>query len=322
MATNDGSLLCITYIIICAHDLACNQELLDATMMAMKQAVGSCSEGSQEKIINKALGVLLSSNCLQWMESISGNTPSEAEGLQQIHKLDSFAIRDEWITSLFASIVIALRPQTYIQNGKFILQFFITTLLNGHVPSAQALGSLVNKLPLKITGTPLSKNLCLDEAVDMIFHSCIWTSYNGSTYERGSSEIDLSSLRLCSLSPESDKIHATIGLAWIGKGLLMRGHEKVKDITMTLLNCMISDGDRGSLPNSKHPSLVCNDEDLHHQLMKSAADAFHIIMSDSESCLNKRYHATIRPLYKQRFSNTVMPILSTLMLKYDSPSIR
>ncbi|CAA2933443.1 MMS19 nucleotide excision repair homolog isoform X1 [Olea europaea subsp. europaea] len=297
-------------------------ELLDATMMAMKQAVGSCSEGSQEKIINKALGVLLSSNCLQWMESISGNTPSEAEGLQQIHKLDSFAIRDEWITSLFASIVIALRPQTYIQNGKFILQFFITTLLNGHVPSAQALGSLVNKLPLKITGTPLSKNLCLDEAVDMIFHSCIWTSYNGSTYERGSSEIDLSSLRLCSLSPESDKIHATIGLAWIGKGLLMRGHEKVKDITMTLLNCMISDGDRGSLPNSKHPSLVCNDEDLHHQLMKSAADAFHIIMSDSESCLNKRYHATIRPLYKQRFSNTVMPILSTLMLKYDSPSIR
>ncbi|KAL2516268.1 ARM repeat superfamily protein [Forsythia ovata] len=294
-------------------------ELLDATMTAMKQAVGNCSEESQETIINKALGVLLSSNCFRWMESISGNTPLKAEGLQQIHKLDSFAIRDEWITSLIASVVIALRPQTYIPNGKLILQFFITTLLNGHVhvPSAQALGSLVNKLPLKITGTPLSKNFSLDEAVDMIFHSCIWTSC-----ERGSSEIDLSSLRLCSLSTESVKIHAVIGLAWIGKGLIMRGHEKVKDITMTLLSCMISDGNTGSLPNLQHPSNVCNDEDMHHQLMKSAADAFHIIMSDSESCLNRRYHASIRPLYKQRFFNTMMPILSSLMLKSDSPSIR
>ncbi|XP_047961342.1 MMS19 nucleotide excision repair protein homolog isoform X4 [Salvia hispanica] len=58
-------------------------------------------------------------------------------------------------------------------------------------------------------------------------------------------------------------------------------------------------------------------EDM-HQLRTTAADAFHIIMSDSGECLSRAYHATIRPLYKQRFFSTIMPIFLSLVIKSDA----
>jgi DNA repair/transcription protein MET18/MMS19 len=69
----------------------------------------------------------------------------------------------------------------------------------------------------------------------------------------------------------------------------------------------------------KHHSLEKSfEQDLHPSVMKSAADAFHILMSDSEVCLNRKFHAIIRPLYKQRFFSTMMPILQPLIMKNDS----
>ncbi|GKD71178.1 RNA-directed DNA polymerase, eukaryota, partial [Tanacetum coccineum] len=80
----------------------------------------------------------------------------------------------------------------------------------------------------------------------------------------------------------------------MGKGLLMRGHEKVKDVIKFLLNCLISN-------ESIDSSADCQD------LMRAAADSL---------------HATIRPLYKQRLFSMVMLILRSSVVKSDSPVTR
>lgn len=110
------------------------------------------------------------------------------------------------------------------------------------------------------------------------------------------------------------EIHSIVGLAWIGKGLLMRGHEKVKDITIVFLECLQSNGRMGALPLEENN---CN-WDMRLSAMKCAADAFQVLMSDSELCLNRKFHAIIRPLYKQRFFSTIMPILQSLIIQSDS----
>ncbi|KAL0341969.1 UNVERIFIED_CONTAM: MMS19 nucleotide excision repair protein [Sesamum calycinum] len=295
-------------------------DLLGATMTAMKKAVGSCSEESQEIIINKASGVLFSSTVFGSMGFKSGSSILKEEGLQQTQNYVNSSGRDEWLTSLFASVVVALRPQTGIPNGKMILQLFITSLLNGHVPSAHALGSLVNKLPLETKGIESSRRLILNEALDMIFYSFVGTCRDDSTSGNDGSGVNISSLRLNTSRIQSE-INTVIGLAWIGKGLLMRGHEKVKDITMTLLSFLTLDCEAGVSKQFQNLVEVLDEEGV-HQLMKCAGDAFHIIMSDSGECLNRMYHATVRPLYKQRFFSTIMPILLSLVVKSESSFVR
>ncbi|KAK4427289.1 MMS19 nucleotide excision repair protein [Sesamum alatum] len=295
-------------------------DLLGATMTAMKKAVASCSEQSQEIIIDKASGVLFSSTVFGSVGFKSGSSILKEEGLQQTQNYGNSFGRYEWLTSLLASVVIALRPQTGIPNGKMILQLFITSLLNGHVPSAHALGSLVNKLPLETKEIESSRRLSLNEALDMILYSFIGTCRYDSTSGNDGSGVNISSLRL-NTSRIQLEINTVIGLAWIGKGLLMRGHEKVKDITMTLLSFLTLDCEAG-VPKQFQNLVKVLDEEGVHQLMKCAADAFRIIMSDSGECLNRMYHATIRPLYKQRFFSTIMPILLSLVVKSESSYAR
>lgn len=292
------------------------QDLLAATVVAMKNAVGCCSKESQEIIINKAFGVLFSSTDSGSLGFKSGSPKLKEERLKQTKNIG----RDEWLTSLFASVVIALRPQTSIPNGKMILELFIISLLNGHVPSAHALGSLVNKLPLEIAGMDSSGSFTLNEALDIIFHSFMGTSSYGSISENDASGINLSSLRLNTLRTQPE-MNTVIGLAWTGKGLLMRGHEKVRDITMSLLSFLMLDRQAGF--SKQFENLIEDfDEEGTNKLMICAGDAFHIIMSDSVECLNRTYHATIRPLYKQRFFSTIMPILSSLVVKSESSLVR
>lgn len=290
------------------------QDLLGALMTAMKEAVGNCSKESQEIIINKGFGVLSSSTVFGQMVTKSGSSIVE-EGLQQTHNPGD-SCRDEWLTSLFASVIIGLRPQTSITNGKLIMQLFIKSLLNGHVPSAHALGSLVNKLPLDFSGLESSRNLTLNKALDMISPSFMGISNYDNISQNDGSGIDFSSLSLNTLKMQSG-INTVAGLAWIGKGLLMRGHEKVKDITMALLSFLTLDCEGG---DSKEVQNIV-EEDM-HQLRTSAADAFHIIMSNSGECLSRAYHATVRPLYKQRFFSTILPIFLSLVMKSESSYIR
>lgn len=295
-------------------------------MTAVKLAVAKCSEESQSIIIQKALDVLFSSAAFPSGESISGFESSKLEASQLNHGFNSFPCRDKWIVSLFASVIIALRPQTCVPNGTFIVHVFMTTLLSGHAPAAQALGSMVNKLPLKSNTMDTSDVFSLEEALDIIFSSSVWTLDDNGLLRRpcgtsDDSEIDLGGLRLSNLGSRLLQVHAIIGLAWMGKALLMRGHEKVKDITMTIFSCLLSKNDSGSLSLKQHPIKDSNEEDV-LPLMKSAADAFHVLMSDSEACLNRRFHAVIRPLYKQRYFSTMMPVLISSVVKSNSSITR
>ncbi|XP_076907312.1 MMS19 nucleotide excision repair protein homolog [Bidens hawaiensis] len=231
------------------------KKLLETTMNGMKHAVASCSEDSQSMILDKAFSVLSSSTSFQ----VNGST-------QPV----DFSCRDEWVISLFDSVIIALHPKTQVKNTKEMLHNIMRALSNGHIPSAHALGSLFNKM----------QYFSLEEAMDITFNK----------YIMGNSRLS------------NDII---IGLAWVGKGLLMRGHEIVKDIIKFLLNFLIS---------NESISLFEDREDL----MRAVADSFSIIMSDSEASLNKKFHATVKPLYKQRLFNMVMPILLSSIVQSDS----
>ncbi|KAG5619200.1 hypothetical protein H5410_019024 [Solanum commersonii] len=286
------------------------KELLGATMAAMKQAMTGCSVESQEKVLQKAIDVMETSSFFLSNDLILG-TDLFNKKTQLGQTSEGLSCRDEWITSLFASVVIALRPQTQIPNIRLLLQLLAMTLLEGHIPSAQALGSLVNKLPLNI-----SEDCSLEELIDTLFKNVMWHNISIGKEGNDGGAVAMSNPRLNSLNS-----HAVIGLAWIGKGLLMRGHEKLKDVTMTFLSCLVSNEDQGNL-------LPFNDQmkdPAEHKVLclrKSAADAFHILMSDSDACLNRNYHAIVRPLYKQRFFNIMMPMFLSAIVKCDSSTSR
>lgn len=266
------------------------KKLLETTMNAMKHAVARCSEVSQSLILDKAFNILSSSTSFQLDEPMQ---PAE------------YSCRDEWIISLFDSVIIALHPKAHLNNTNQILQILMRALQNGHVPSAHALGSLLNKMPVKdnkLDADSDAQYCSLEEALDITINRYISDDNN---------EIGVSNLKSSNVNDglEHVSVHGIVGLAWMGKGLLMRGHEKVKDVIKFVLNCLISN-------ESIDSSADCQD------LMRAAADSFSIIMSDSEACLNKRLHATIRPLYKQRLFNMVMPILRSSVVKSDSPITR
>lgn len=279
-------------------------------MAAMKQAVAGCSMESQEKVLRKAFDVMATCSLFLSKDLILG-TNRFNEKSQLCQTFDGLSCRDEWITSLFASVVIALRPQTRIPNIRLLLQLLTTTLLEGHLPSAQALGSLVNKLPVNI-----SEDCSLEEVIDTLFKNEMWCNIIIGKEGNDGGAVNMGNPRISSMNS-----HAVIGLAWIGKGLLMRGHEKLKDVTMTFLSYLVSSGhNRNLLPFKDQIKDGAEHEVL--CLRKSAADAFHILMSDSDACLNRNYHAIIRPLYKQRFFNIMLPMFLSAIVKCDSSTTR
>ncbi|GAB4850294.1 hypothetical protein Ancab_029593 [Ancistrocladus abbreviatus] len=295
------------------------EELLNATLLVFKLAIASCSEEDQCVIVEKACRVTFLSEFCSQLQSMSVLMPMELGG-SPFRDLDVFAPRDEWILSLFAAVIIALRPETNIPNPKAILQIFMAALLKGHIPSAQALGSLVNKMHGKDSKMETSSDFSLEDALELIFKMSLWSSsdnvclMSNKIGETGEICVDAEKRVLL-------QVHFITGLAWIGKGLLMRGHEKIKDITMIFLQCLLSSSEVGD-SLQKQDSLDDRDNVDLLSLMRSAADAFHILMADSEDCLNKRFHATVRPLYKQRLFSTLSPALLSFITKSHSSMTR
>lgn len=288
----------------------------------MKIAVACCSVESQRIIVNKSASVLSLGISAPLKESLF-TTSMQTESFYFDQGMDVYSVRDEWLYSLLASVIVALRPQTRVTKLKDILRLFVTVLLNGNVSAAQALGSLVNKLGLKSDGTDVCQDCTIDEAINIIFRMNVWSSFANDSLERkatisNGNELDLADLSLGSIRSELLQDHVITGLAWIGKGLLMQGHGKVKDIVMVFLDCLSSNGMTDASPSDQSLRKDISDQDLH--LKKCAADAFQILMSDSELCLSRNFHAIIRPLYKQRFFSTVMPIFQSLIIKLD-PSV-
>ncbi|CAI9114214.1 OLC1v1014878C1 [Oldenlandia corymbosa var. corymbosa] len=300
-----------------------NKELLKATVMMLKEAVRCCSCQGQEKVVRRAFKVL-SGSTSTLNASPPGTSLSKSEGLCLSHYSDSDLFKDDWVLVLFTSVVIALRPQTCIPNVNMIVQMLLTSFGRGHICSAQALGSLVNKSPSKSNASNVPKGCGTEEIIDTIFSSSIWTTCksdrgskclepaNGSeTYFSNSlNDLDCAPLHIC----------AIVGFAWIGKGLVMRGHEKVKDIAMAFLGYLDQNINAVDFSQFHGHSEICKEQEW--STARFASDTFHILMSDSGPCLNRRYHAVIRPLYKQRFFSTMMPILSSLMMESDTLSSR
>lgn len=284
-------------------------------MKAVKFAVSNCSETSQNVIVEKAYAVVSSCHFFSWNESAVNAI--DMRGLDISHEL-KLSFRDRWVLSLFSSVIMAIHPQTHVPDVRATLLLFMEMLLKGHLPSAQALGSLVNKFSSKSNGQSTLDDHPLEEAMDIIFNKSISHADSALGISTGigdKSTMNLTDLCFGASNSTPLQINAIVGLAWIGKGLLMRGHEKVKDIVMILLECLSSKDGRHLRQDSGQENC---EQDVSSSVMTYVTDAFHVMMSDSEVCLSRRYHAIIRPLYKQRFFSTMMPILQALIIKSDS----
>ncbi|KAJ8458577.1 hypothetical protein OPV22_031503 [Ensete ventricosum] len=207
-------------------------DVLDQVMTTLKHLVVGCTEESQFLILQKAYSSL--PKTLFVVESLPCAL-SQLEGLQCIQDTTLMSCRDEWIFSLFGSVVIALRPQTPLVNVKILVNLFVVLLLKGNTPAAQALASMVNKWPADVNKSEISYSL--DQAIEEILKSCLWTSESSSNFINRDSCFQK---------------YVVLGLAWIGKGLLMRGHEKVKEITMLLLKCLVAGKNVDITPFQQH----------------------------------------------------------------------
>ncbi|KAL9264214.1 MMS19 nucleotide excision repair protein-like protein [Drosera capensis] len=289
-----------------------NKELLTVILVALKLAVANFSREKQRPIVEKVFMMFsLRESFLR-----SPSVPSQFEGYLVG---DTLAYKDNWIISIFAAIVIALDPKTSISDTNAVVMTFMGAVLKGHVLAAQALGSMVNKMHLKGTELGSASDFYLEDILDIVFKVTLWSLRDDVSLScHGNGEHGV----MCLIGTESVlQVNWILGLAWIGKGLLMRGHEKVNDITLILLQCLLSNSEVSDSPQQSGPSDDGNVQRM-LPLMRSAADAFHTLMSDSEDCLNKRFHATVRPLYKQRLFSTLTSILLTSLTRSQSSMTR
>ncbi|KAJ3670959.1 hypothetical protein LUZ60_008385 [Juncus effusus] len=245
--------------------------ILDSIIQTMKHLVASCTADHQFIILQKSFEIVL--------KTIS----FPVESIPSFDKIQEYksgfsnpvSLQDLNLISLFSSVVISLRPQTLLpnSNSNLILNLFLYFLLNGHIPSAQAFASILNK-------SSTNDKQILDKSIE----NC-----------------------LLILSKDENILRKEIitGFSWIGKGLVMRGDERSKEIIKFLLKCVL---------------LSSENESLDVQL--SAAEGFYVIMSDSEGVLCKNVHAVIKPLYKQRLFASLLPVFLDSMRESDRSNKR
>ncbi|XP_020594037.1 MMS19 nucleotide excision repair protein homolog isoform X3 [Phalaenopsis equestris] len=278
------------------------QDLLDKMMMTVKLVVSGCAVSNQYRVLEKAYNIMLEST----------NFPSESllsscsilEGLHFNQHLYELTSRNKWLLYFLASTVTALHQQTPLTNAAKLLNLLLVFTLKGHLPAAQALASLVNKLSLDVDRLRSSNTYIPAETIEMIldtFCSVLSNNFQNRLLILNSNDGDSLHFYL------NLQINALFGMAWFGKALLMRGDGRVKDIAMAIMKCLLSS--QNTIPSSY--------QDV-HLVARSAADAFHLILSDSDVCLNKNFHAIIRPLYKQRFFSSMLPVLHSVIKECNS----
>ncbi|CAA6672865.1 unnamed protein product [Spirodela intermedia] len=280
------------------------QDISDALMMTTKLVVSGCRVEKQVLIVQKAYSILLSKKFFP-PEQLA--FPSVEESLRLMPCLNQLSRKDALFVSLFASVLLALNPKTPIPDTSLILRFLMLYLLKGCSSAAQALGSLLNKWSLHDTTEPTA--FILEEAIELIL-------------DKGLLEIIDDALKICSVDAGHQLLtHGLVGLSWIGKGLLMRGHEKAEKVIRLLLKCLLLPDNMKTTSSGENIS-VESGQDKHILVARSAADAFHVLLCDSEDCLNKKFHATVRPLYQQRFFSAVMPAMLSSIKDCKSQTTR
>ena len=168
--------------------------------MAIKVVVSGCGIENQVLIVKNTYKVL-SSKKLFSSEQLAFSSIREC--LSLMPHFSQLSQHHVMLISLSASVIMALDPKTPIPDSSMILRFLMLHLLRGCDSSAQALGSLINKWSSHVS-TELTYTT-LEAALDLI--------------------LDHGLLELCSLDFDETQIfiNSLHGLAWIGKGLLMRG---------------------------------------------------------------------------------------------------
>uniref|UniRef100_A0A0E0LHR7 MMS19 nucleotide excision repair protein n=1 Tax=Oryza punctata TaxID=4537 RepID=A0A0E0LHR7_ORYPU len=276
-----------------------SQGLLSSLMMGMKLVVGICTEEQQSLIVQKAYDTISS--------MLSLPVKSMTQHLLTVDEpIPLYSVRDTSLMCMFSSVIVGLRPQTPVPDMLMMINLFTVFLLKGQIPAAHALASIFNK---NLYNSEFSHENKLDKVIDTILERCFSTISLQSnmkislSYAVRSDDANFSESLSGSIESKNDIIS---GLAWLGKGLLMRGDEKVKDVSLFLLKCLCSDQSLAGISSHQEEHGINNSS--YASLATSAADAFHVMMSDSEVCLNKKFHARIKPLYKQRFFSILMPI--------------
>ncbi|KAL5197207.1 hypothetical protein ABZP36_000719 [Zizania latifolia] len=276
-----------------------SQGLLSSLMMGMQLLVGICTEEQQSLIVQKAYATISS------MLSLSVKSMTQ-HPLAVDESVPLCSVHDTSLVCMLSSVIVGVRPQTPLPDMKMMINLFTVFLLKGQIPAAHALASIFNKY---LQNSEFSHENELDKLLGTILERCFSTISSSSDMKIALSSAGTTDDAYCSESLSGiivSKNDILSGLAWIGKGLLMRGHEKVKDISLFLLKCLCSD--QSLVGFSPHQQEHGTNDSSYVSLATSAADAFHVMMSDSEVCLNKKFHARIKPLYKQRFFSILMPI--------------
>ncbi|XP_039793571.1 MMS19 nucleotide excision repair protein homolog isoform X2 [Panicum virgatum] len=280
-------------------DRISSQGLLDSLMTGMKLLVGVCTEEQQTLIVQKAYSMV---------SSVLPLPPkSTTQCLLAVDELvPSHSVQETALIGMLSSVIVGLRLQTPVPDMIVMINLLTVFLLNGKLPAAYGLASIFNK---HLHNPEFSHENQLDKILDNILERCFSTVLATSYLKISHSSVDTSNdanFLYMSSGNIPSKIDILSGLAWIGKGLLMRGDEKMKDISMFLLKCLCSGETLASSPAREEESRGSDSSDT--SIATSAADAFNVMMSDSEVCLNKKFHARIKPLYKQRFFSTMTPI--------------
>lgn len=271
------------------------QDVLDATSLFMKTSVCGCSPKIQGLIVQKACQLFSSCTLFKSKEVMELTAFFVIQSSQFTKNMVNLSCRDELIISLLASVIIALHPQTPLAEAGIILKLFVVVLfIKGKPILAQALGSIVNKWSL-LTNKSDASSCTLEEALDII--------------------LDRGILKVLSLSALSDwsssvQIYALSGLGWVTKGLLMCGHPKVKELVMLIIDFL----------TDQH--VASSTDIVDYSVIRAMADVFSILLSDTDDCLNKKFHATMRPLYKQRLFSSMMPVFLLSIKGCDSSFLR
>ncbi|CAL5091158.1 unnamed protein product [Urochloa decumbens] len=274
-------------------DRISSQGLLDSLMTGMKLLVGVCTEEQQTLIVQKAYSMVSSVLPLP--------LKSMTRRLLVVDELvRSHSVQETALVGMLSSVIVGLRPQTPVPDMIVMINLFTVFLLNGKLPAAYALASIFNKY---LHDQELDK--ILDSILERCFSTVLANRYSKIPHSSADTSND-ANFSYVSSGNILSKIDILSGLAWIGKGLLMRGDEKVKGISMFLLKCLCSDEVLAGTPSHKEESYGSGSSNT--SISTSAAGAFNVMMSDSEVCLNKKFHARIKPLYKQRFFSILTPI--------------
>ncbi|KAH9301186.1 hypothetical protein KI387_012769, partial [Taxus chinensis] len=304
---------------ISAQNIPPPLQLLVAIMEAMRVSVQYCPEDLQKGILLKSLDIISIR-----LQSLSAASPvaslTNLDAMQANVTLVDKPEQEEWKIALFASVVVALDPKIVLHNERKILKLLLSVILRKgnrmiKVAAAQALGSMINKCPV-VANDSTSNIFTLDEAIHFVLDEGLLRIVENNTLQIQSEFAQNKTLSLAPRDIDADdsivvQIQAVTAVAWIGKGLAMRGHDKISDVAMLLLNILrlTSNMYTSSPQNDSDKSEVERSMGEKSKVAEAAADGLRIIMEDTRTSLNKDCHAFMRPLYKQRFFTSIIPVL-------------